>query len=146
MCHICVAVVYSRFYCFKLQNFKIKQRKKNLLLSSYPSCLEVAEDSESRKRDELVQNNPEFSSQAMGFVQILQPGKVTIIYFCFPKSRVSLDSCWPRCARSAEGGSNRSHQKRATKQTWHWQGWGMLQIPAVLPQRAEDSLMRSLLS
>lgn len=43
---------------------------------------------------------------------------------------------------SAEGGSNWSRWllERATKQTWHWQGWGMLQIPAVSPQRRRGFL------
>lgn len=96
-----------------------------------------------RKRDELAKNNQEaaeFGWWGMCWERIFHSGEVTTAFFVsqraeFPQllARVCL-LCW--------GGSNWSWWvlKRATKQTWHWQGWGMLQIPAVLPQRRRGFL------
>lgn len=63
------------------------------MLSSYPSHLEVAEDSESRERDELVQNNQEaaeFGPWGMCFELIFQPEEVTTILFLFVFQRAEF--------------------------------------------------------
>lgn len=79
--------------------------------------------------------------------RISQPGEVTAILILFVFQRAGFPGSVvgrgvPGLLRVAATGA----LKRATKQTWQWQGWGMLQIPAVLPQRGEDSLMSRLLS
>lgn len=60
-------------------------------------------------------------------------------FVCFPKSRVSWVCCWPRCAWSAEGGSNWSF-KKSNQTNLAVAGMGNVANPSCAPSKGRGFL------